>query len=210
MTAMIQGMYIIGADATLSYSDKGSGANCDVQFWNPNYTKNTFLPLGDICESCPKGSGAWLYGKNPRGQTLFVAPLEGQEDMLTHPQGFVQLWTDKGTGADENGAVWSMTPQEGYVAIGHVVTRASSGNSPPEPDKNNYWCVKSELITTAQLGPQIWNTNGSGAKNSLGVWQMVPKNAGEFTDAATFFATTSTSPTDVTAYVLLPGVVQFG
>jgi hypothetical protein len=201
MTAMIQGMWVPSYNCSTSYNDQGSNSDASVQFWNPPLNTLPFLSLGDVCEASPSD---WIYNTAPRGQLLAVAPLAGSDNMLAHPVNFTPIWNDKGSGAYLNGTVWQMNPPQGFTAIGHVVTIGSM-----QPNPYAYWCVATSLVLQAQLGPQIWDDEGSGADVNVGIWRLVPSTLSDFQDAGTFFATTTYTAVPVTAFVLQPGVVQF-
>lgn len=181
-----------------SYNDSGSSADCDVQFWTTDTVPGAvpMRPAGDICEASPSG---WIYNSSPPlGQVVLVG---GSANEVASPTGFTQLWTDAGSGADLNGTIWAMTPPTGYTALGHVITYSSSG-TPSTPDTSNYYCVRSDLLTSGQAGSQIWNTEGSGADTDVGVYEV--SSSAPFVNLGTFIAVPGSlgPPTGVSAPVI--------
>jgi hypothetical protein len=170
------------------YNDKGSGADGDVQFWRPvgqTTGQGSFLPVGDVCEA---SSSPWVYNSNPPlGQVILVGGALGVD--VVNPSGFNQVWNDKGSGADLNGAIWEMIVPDGFIALGHCCTFAASGD-PPQPNPANYFCVAKSAITTAIPGAQIWNTFGSDVVVQAGIYNTSATVA--FVDLHTFWANRNT------------------
>lgn len=188
---------------SLLWNDDGSGANANVQFWKVK-PPSGFLPLGDVAEA---SESDWIYNSTtPRGQILVVSN-DGTPALLANPTGFKKVWSDKGSGAKLNGALWEMIPPVGYVAVGYCCTFSSSGD-PPAPDTRDYYCVSSTLVTAGQLGPQIWDDSGSGADADVGIWAPVASSPVAFAPVGTFLVA-GHDPSTMAASVLLPTALTF-
>lgn len=203
----LQGLILANSadNFTTLYNDQGSGADADVQLWKVKPPAG-YLPCGDVCEAA---EDAWIYGSNPpRGQVVVVSE-SAPGGMLANPTGFVQIWSDKGSGAKLNGAIWQMIAPVGFTALGYCCTFSSDG-TPAPPDVRDYYCVNTQLVSMGQLGPLIWADTGSGADQDVGLWRSVPTSTTPFASLGTFWATNSHSPTTVSAPVLLASAISFG
>ena len=81
------------------------------------------------------------------------------------------IWDDSGSGADDNVAIWSLTPPSAeYECLGHVATK---GNS-IQPKLSNYRCVRKDYLedTTIISGHPIWDDSGSGADDDFAAFQI--------------------------------------
>lgn len=180
------------------YNDQGSSADCNVQFWYP-LPREGYLPAGDVCEASPS---SWIYQLNaPLGQVLLIAADSASPDDVSHPMDFQLLWTDAGSGAELQGALWQMVPPPGYTALGHCCTVAFQG-TPSKPDLSQYYCVKSSLVASGTAGAQIWNSAGSGADADVAIYS--PTASVFFAGLHTFWAVTGGfgPPIDIVASVL--------
>lgn len=130
---------------------------------------------------------------------------------VAHPAGFNQIWTDAGSGAEENGAICEMVvPSDSFVALGHCCTFHPSGGTPPEPSVNNYYCVDKSQVTTGTMGAQIWNMLGSDVDTLISVYGS--SAAVPFVDLHTFWANPGTDgpPNINPVLILLVGTALYG
>ncbi|KAJ1139377.1 hypothetical protein NDU88_005750 [Pleurodeles waltl] len=135
------------------WDDRGSGANRDVSFWKADHC----CSLGHIAvDNYNKPSG--VFAKEIKAGTL------------VKPTSFVQVWTDRGSGAKRDGAVWRPVCPPGYVALGYAAT----GNYAP-PSADGFCCVKAEYVTPGQW-TWVWNDRGSGARDDVSIWKASPIN----------------------------------
>jgi hypothetical protein len=189
--------------ATL-YNDKGSGGDTNLQLWHPD-SQTGFLPVGDVAEASPS---PWIYDSNPPlEQVILIGPGTDASE-VANPLDFTLVWSDTGTGADLEGAIWSMVCPSGYVALGYCCTFSTSG-TPPKPDTSQYYCVKAAGLTTTGLaGAQIWNTANTGADTDYSLYQVT---AGvQFINCGTFVGQPGFGPpSGVQTSVLLPTAVTF-
>ncbi|XP_078497368.1 uncharacterized protein LOC144753601 [Lissotriton helveticus] len=135
------------------WDDKGSGADRDVSFWKVDHC----CSLGHIAvDNYNKPSG--VFAKEIKAGTL------------VKPTSFVQVWTDRGSGANRAGAIWRPVCPSGYVALGYAAT----GNY-AAPSSDDFRCVKAEYVTPAQW-TWVWNDGGSGARDDVSIWKASPIN----------------------------------
>lgn len=181
------------------YNDEGSSADCDVQFWHP-LPQDGFLAAGDVCEASPSD---WLYETYaPLGQVILLAADPSSPDDVRCPLDFTLLWSDDGSGALLQGALWAMVPPDGYTALGHCCSFSRSG-PPPKPNPREYACVKSSLVSQGTAGAQIWNSAGSGADTDVGVYN--PTSSVLYVDLHTFWTIPgSLGPPSPLATAVLP------
>ncbi|MBL8892403.1 MAG: Vps62-related protein [Planctomycetaceae bacterium] len=96
------------------------------------------------------------------------------QNLLAAPVRFEQVWTDKGSGATKDVAIWRMIPPDGYVALGMVFTNG------PAPDLNGpYRCVKETANFTNKEGvvdtkSLVWEcgyvSDSDSEEKPLGFW----------------------------------------
>lgn len=135
------------------WDDRGSGAARDVSFWKADHC----CSLGHIAvDNYNKPSG--VFAKEIKAGTL------------VKPTSFAQVWTDRGSGAKRDGAIWRPVCPPGYVALGYAAT----GNYAP-PSADDFRCVKAEYVTPAQW-TWVWNDRGSGARDDVSIWKASPIN----------------------------------
>lgn len=187
------------------YNDQGSSGDANVQFWKAN-SQGIFLAAGDICEASPSD---WIYGTGaPLGQVILLAPDPVTNDGVKNPDGFTQIWTDAGSGADLEGTIWAMIPPKDHVALGYCCTFSTSG-TPPQPDRTQYYCVHKSLVTPGGAGAQIWNDSGTGSNTDVSIYATTATSF--FVDLHTFWAVAGSlgPPSGVQTAVLLTSSVNF-
>lgn len=170
------------SDFQLIWSDKGSGAVQDGSFYRPIAPEGWFL-LGDYGQSNYQA---------PTGPALVIRIASNDDPerpALTEPQSWVQVWNDKGSGADKDGTFWAPIPRFGYVVCGHAVTE---GHDNP-PNLPNFRCLRYDLAKSVALGGLIWNDKGSGADHDVSVYRVPDLNV--------IWAITNYDPPTVTANV---------
>eukprot|EP00918_Siedleckia_nematoides_P062106 GHVU01135478.1.p1 GENE.GHVU01135478.1~~GHVU01135478.1.p1 ORF type:complete len:585 (+),score=34.59 GHVU01135478.1:41-1795(+) len=135
--------------------DRGSGARRDFSCWRPKGPAGTFS-LGDMPQS--------NYNR-PRG----LVARELEEGALRPPSYYRQRWTDRGSGANWDGAFWEPICPNGYVALGHVCTRGYN-----QPSTNDMRCVRYDLVSRGRW-VYVWNDRGSGARQDGAAYRAVPQ-----------------------------------
>jgi hypothetical protein len=137
------------------YSDRGTGADSDLSTWTPN------LPSGFHAVGYLAKNG---YDQ-PTREILVVKGLVN--GIVAYPTGYRLVWTDKGSGGDQDGAFWEPIAPSGYVAMGTVVTASWT-----QPPLDAVVCVRADLTVKGMIGSLIWNDAGSGADADLSLWTV--------------------------------------
>ena len=61
--------------------------------------------------------------------------------------------------------IWKMIPQEGYIALGNIVTRSNV-----KPRKSNYYTIAFEYLNQVDLGEKAWNTPNDVNIKPMSLW----------------------------------------
>jgi hypothetical protein len=141
------------------WDDKGSGAHRDVGFFRP-VPRPGYYALGH-----------YAHASHATPTDIVIVVKEKQPGALAAPLNYEWIWNDAGSGANRDGAVWWPVCPSNYVALGLVT---SSGN---KPSTNEVRCVRQDLTAQAQVGDQIWNDSGSGAKRDFAAWRIKANSA---------------------------------
>lgn len=153
---------------TSAWNDSGSGADRDGSFWVPT------LPAGQdintLSHFAQRGYGS------PIGM-LATRELVAQSGALVEPKSYELIWTDAGSGADQNGAVWRPAPPLGYRCIGMLVTNGAV------PAADAVACVHRDLTVPGTVGDLVWNDAGSGADSDFSAWKIDCPDGAIATDA---------------------------
>ncbi len=147
--------YTSGYD--LIWNDRGSGGHKDGAIWKAQNFQSEFCSLGDVATD---GYAA------PTVKAILVSARTA--GALSAPTSFTRMWTDAGSGADLDGAVYRMNPASGYTCLGDVAMRSHSA----QPNTNDYCCVKNEYVTRGDF-LLAWNDRGTGANSDVSLWTTV-------------------------------------
>ncbi len=163
----------------LAWWDKGSGGNYNGAYYKP------IVPQGF------HALGYYGQGNYNEHNGVVVVVKELERGALARPTGYQLIWTDKGSGADMDGAFWRPIAPNNYVALGLVVT----GNY-NKPSVNEVMCVRQDLVQLGQPGDQVWIDKGTGADVDFGSWEIdSPPISGHeeysYIAAGTFFGVAS-------------------
>lgn len=144
------------------WNDKGSGASRDGGFWHPQ-AQGPLRPIGSVVVNNYNNINGYyssiLVGNNADS---------GSPPAVASPNGYTEIWNDKGSGASKDGSLWRPVAPSGYVAMGDVV---QSGYS--QPDTNRIWCLRQDLAQAARFGVQsTWDDKNSGASRDVSVWEV--------------------------------------
>ncbi|KAK1507832.1 uncharacterized protein CCOS01_16138 [Colletotrichum costaricense] len=147
------------------YHDSGSGATRDVSIWTPN-PQGELFPLGDYAEG--RAHYNPLSGKRATllvGQNPNTSP---SKSAVARPIDYTRIWSDTGSGATNNGAVWRPVAPAGYVALGDV---GNTNYGKPSLDK--MWCVREDLVGYGKfLATSAWDDSASGADADVSLWAV--------------------------------------
>ena len=142
------------------WRDRGSGARMDGSFWYPSSYKvtNGWKSLGDT--SCRQSNGK----STPCHRTLLVRQKPG-ETILARPVSATRIWTDAGSGAHQDVAIYRLNPPSGYQCLGMVARSWSTGLSYSQLGR--YRCVRMDYLLHINLHRLIWSDAGSGADDDF-------------------------------------------
>lgn len=164
------------------WDDRGSGARYDGSFWCPRSRQLRYgwKSLGDT--SC-RQSNRRSY---PCTRSLLVKQKRG-ETILKRPVSATRIWTDAGSGAKRDIAVYRLNPPSGYKCLGMVARSTYRGLSYGQLSR--YRCVRMDYLYQTNLGRLIWTDAGSGAKQDFTSYSYASnsrtRQAGTFYGAAT-------------------------
>lgn len=111
-------------DYSLIWDDSGSGASRDISIWRPVDLESGFFPLGDTAKTSHD---------KPIGSSLTVSAVV--DDALARPADFIEVWNDRGSGADDDVRILRMDPPSGYTCLGYVAVQGYDNL----PEANHYW-----------------------------------------------------------------------
>jgi hypothetical protein len=143
-------------------------------FWRPTPAADVlpgYFPLGDV---------AIDHHNNITERHVVAVVCEagtpsadpGKGKALSRPNDYELIWKDTGAGSRKDGAIWRPVPPEGYVALGSV---CSDGYE--KPSLNAVRCVRADLVIASGVSEPVWNDKGSGARQSVSTWSVVPPSA---------------------------------
>lgn len=173
------------------WNNKGEGASKKLQVWRPcvsGQTTATAITFGDV--GAIGGPGEVTAPAVPLFKEQSVDGVTNLPEIYTSPLitngvGFDQVWTDKGSGGDYDGAVWNARCSSGYAALGSVFTM---GYTAPDPTK--YRCVAQRCITPCPV-QLLYADHDSGATQDLSLYKAIPPQASDnWYDAGRFLAVT--------------------
>lgn len=126
----------------LIWNDRGSGADKDGSFWEASIPKfNRYRLLGDA--ACGQSNEI----TSPCESILMI--LDNNDGVVKAPVKSERIWTDAGSGADQDVSIWRLVPPSGYKCLGMAAVRRHN----PGPDLQNYRCVKKGL--KSQFGSKL-------------------------------------------------------
>ena len=135
------------------YADNGTGADQDISIWRPK--TNNFI-VGHIAT------------KGYEAPTAPIMTIELFDQMSSnYPVDYELVYTDKGTGGDQDVAFWKPIAPEGYVAMGMVATPSYE-----KPGLQDVICIKKDLTVEGFAKDEEWNDGGSGGDQDISVWNI--------------------------------------
>ena len=87
---------------------------------------------------------------------------------ISKPIDYKEIWNDSGSGADDDVAIYSLTPPSSeYKCLGHVATNREA------PILSNYRCVRNDFLGDAPVkSSSTWDDSGSGADANFGAFTI--------------------------------------
>ncbi len=144
-----------------TWNDKGSGADLDGFFFDPN-VPDSYFPIGG-------------YGSQNRAGRHCVTVVHTSPNnpksapkLLALPTGWNLIWKDTGSGADLDGSMWEpVPPSKEFICIGSV-----SQIGYTRPTVPHYRCVHNSLVEEVLLTTVIWSDKGSGADKEVTIFKL--------------------------------------
>jgi len=143
-------------DLNKQWTDSGSGADLDGNFYVPSVANNVYIIGGFGSQTKGKSNCVTvvsLPANNPEGTpVLLVSPIEWK-----------MIWNDKGSGAEKDGSMWeAIPPDSNYRCLGTVPQRTYK-----KPDIPNYRCVHNSLTEKVVSSELVWSDRGSNADKKV-------------------------------------------
>lgn len=142
------------------WDDNGSGGDIDVTFWHPVAGSDGWYPLGSYIRA------DYSNVNTLKDAAVVIVKDQGTGNALAPPTDFTLIWTDAGSGADRDGAIWNPICPVDFVGLGSIGT---SGGKPSTEDMR---CVAERFTARASAGSMVYNDNGTGADSDLSIYQI--------------------------------------
>ena len=143
-------------DLNKEWTDSGSGADLDGNFYVPSVANNMYI-IG--------GFGSQTKGKS-NCVTVVSLPANNPEDtpvLLVSPIEWKMIWNDKGSGAEKDGSMWeAIPPDNNYRCLGTIPRRTYK-----KPDIPAYRCVHNSLTEKVVSNELVWSDVGSHADKKV-------------------------------------------
>ncbi|THF95703.1 uncharacterized protein LOC114318379 isoform X1 [Camellia sinensis] len=148
---------------------EGGPGDLGATFFEPSSIPDGFFMLGSYSQPNNQQLSGWvLVGKDIEN--------DPSSSTLKEPVDYTLVWTSESLKIkqDSNGYIWSPTPPDGYLALGHVVT-----TSPNKPSLTKIRCVRSDLTDQTETSNWIWG-QGTDQSSSKGfnVYSLQPSKRG--------------------------------
>ena len=159
-----------------AYTDKGSGGDQDVTFYDPVVPPDFYM-IGGLAQG-----NYW----EPADCIIAVKPDRNPQSkqLLRPPASWQLIWTDRKSGARMNGSIWRpVSADKDYVCLGSIA-KQGYGN----PDVPNYACVHRCLVESIPAANYIWSDKGTGAERDVSIYKLHNSNG--------FYAKSGHSPPD--------------
>ena len=142
------------------WEDRGSGADRDVALYEPVVAPGYWMIGGYAQRNYAEANGCVSIVR-PRDSRLLAPPVD-----------WVQVWADRGSGANQDGSIWrALPPGDDFVCLGVVGQRGYD-----QPTPRNYACVHRCLVESVGASQSVWTDAGSGAANAVGIYRLPRSN----------------------------------
>ena len=147
------------------YTDSGTGANSDLSVFIPKIP-NGYYMVGHF--------GQPNYQSQMTGTVPLIKPLDATA--VAAPVSFEAMYSDQGSGGNQDVTFWRVIAPPGYVALGDIV---NIGYGPvPNSVKDIYRCVRYDLVRQGTINRSVWTDSGSGADRDGSMWYVQPTTEG--------------------------------
>ena len=172
--------YLVRGKAHDAWNDKGSGAKTDVQIWEVtkrngrNGTQGgNFISTNSYGEE-PTSSVYLLLHDNKKVQDIWTQDTETRPIEVYQDTELDEIWTDRGSGAKDNVAIYAAKNRPGYVIPSHFAV--GSYSKPTFAYMLRATDKDSNIFTSPTSYNPIWNDRGSGADGDVEIYEPVCPN----------------------------------
>lgn len=177
------------------WDDSGSGAHMSLAVWRGVGPADTYS-LGDFAD------GQHPNRIFPTPGALLVA--KGKFDYIfAPPYEFREVWKDRGSGSDQDVVFYQPICPAYFRALGHVAVASYR----ERPSSSMIRCVNMSYTIPGREWKLVWNDRGSGADDSISVYEAVPGLDGQGLGAMTSVDHYDTMRE--TPYVLNPKFINY-
>lgn len=158
------------------WDDRGSGSDRDGSFFRAENLPEGFYRLGDLAVSdYPRDANRDEVGRvNDCVLAIVKDRGGGASPALAAPERLEIVYGDWGSGADNDGSFWRIVPPAGYVALGDICTWDYDA-----PNKDDYRCVRKDLVVSGVIDGSFWDDAGSDANQDVTLWALHPPMAAD-------------------------------
>lgn len=142
------------------WNDDGTGGHDNADFYHPR-TADGWYALGSVI-----GARRSIDTLHDADAAVVVVRDTGG-DALAAPESYRQIWSDRGSGGDNDGSVWLPVCPGGYDALGVVVQRGYGS-----PSAQDVRCVHERYTAAADFGTLQYTDRGTGAHDDFGAWAV--------------------------------------
>jgi hypothetical protein len=141
-------------DVKWIWDDAGSGARYDVSIWRAE-TQPGYFTVTDVA----------VKSHGEPGTVFLVTTTD--PIAIRPPVDYTKIWSDRGSGADDDVSIWRANCPPSYVALGNVATSGSP------PQVGDIYCVHSKHTVQASTAVYngIWTDSGSGADDDVAIFE---------------------------------------
>jgi len=154
------------------WTDLGSGADQDLAIHRPEPADGYFIIGGHAVASHDTGDLPCFVTVGPHPDNV-----DGGRLLLAPPADWQLAWTDKGSGAEQDGSIWRAVAPPGFACLGDI-----GQTSYDKPRPANYRCINSCLVEQVDAAEVIWTDRGSGAERDISLYRLA--NARSFISQA--------------------------
>ena len=167
--------YLVRGKLIDAWNDRGSGAKYDVQLWEvvkrngESGTQGGNFISTNTYDQMPTSDVYLLKHDNEKVQDVWtqnaeIKPIEVYQDTQVD-----EIWTDRGSGADKDVAIYSAKNRAGYYIPSHFVV--GSYSKPSFAYMLRATDKDSDIFTSPTGYNPIWNDRGSGADRDVQIYE---------------------------------------
>ncbi|KAL8711387.1 MAG: hypothetical protein Q9220_004285 [cf. Caloplaca sp. 1 TL-2023] len=157
-------------DFDWSWDTGGMGCQRGVTGWHAK-------PQGDLRALGTYAEPGGYHDINQKRAMLLVGSnpnASPSKPAVKSPDDYTRIWIDEGGGGQYDGTFWRPVAPTGYKSLGDVIVASYT-----KPSVDKIWCVREDLVTTAQFpASSLWDDAGGGGKYDGAIWNIIPSDLG--------------------------------